>query len=271
MGCTSRACFVVAASMSAVEALKDQAGLCRWNYVLRSLQQRAKSSMGSLSQAKRTSSSVDTRRGWQAAAGKAKQSEEALRTRRQQRLCLGWLKKRAMVVVDSVTDANDGNIQTQRQDIDTYGFGKQRFVDNRSERGGGGVTRGSSRAVPMELRSRVPPPAGQTQHGAALSGQERRGGSGGESQAHREVLVQAHPLGLLGSQIGALKIWLLQAGLVLGVAASMNAVEALKDQAGLCRWNYVLRSLQQSAKDNSIGSLSQAKRTSSSINTRRRG
>ncbi|XP_064940494.1 uncharacterized protein LOC135666715 [Musa acuminata AAA Group] len=73
MAFASKASLVVAASMSAVEALKDQAGLCRWNYVLRSLQQQAKNDgVGSLSRAKRTTSSIDRRRrGW---------SEEALRT-----------------------------------------------------------------------------------------------------------------------------------------------------------------------------------------------
>ncbi|XXG59523.1 hypothetical protein AAC387_Pa04g1594 [Persea americana] len=83
MSSTTRA-LIVAASVGAVEALKDQ-GFCRWNYVIRSLHQQAKKNMGSYLQAKRIPTSIDssasssltiTRRGGDE---KSKQSEESLR------------------------------------------------------------------------------------------------------------------------------------------------------------------------------------------------
>ncbi|KAG6473203.1 hypothetical protein ZIOFF_067116 [Zingiber officinale] len=144
MASVKKASIWVAASVGAVEALKDQAGLCRWNYALRSLQQHAKSNMRSLSQTVRMSSAVSDGR----SSERAKQSEESLRK---------------VILIENV------------------------------ERVMASVKKAS--------------------------------------------------------------IW---------VAASVGAVEALKDQAGLCRWNYALRSLQQQARSN-MRSLSQAVRMSSAV------
>ncbi|KAE8672943.1 hypothetical protein F3Y22_tig00111833pilonHSYRG00055 [Hibiscus syriacus] len=50
MSSSSRA-WIVAASIGAVEALKDQ-GICRWNYTVRSAVQHSKNHLRSASQAK---------------------------------------------------------------------------------------------------------------------------------------------------------------------------------------------------------------------------
>ncbi|XP_059664457.1 uncharacterized protein LOC132310286 [Cornus florida] len=77
MSSTSRA-WMVAASIAAVEALKDQ-GFCRWNYTIRTIHQHAKTNLRSFSQAKKLSSSSSTVISSRVRDEKAKQSEESLR------------------------------------------------------------------------------------------------------------------------------------------------------------------------------------------------
>ncbi|XP_043689253.1 uncharacterized protein LOC122640164 [Telopea speciosissima] len=81
MSSTSRA-WIVAASVGAVEALKDQ-GFCRWNYAFRSFHQHAKNNCRSLSQANRFPSSSSSAMAMSnkvvPSDEKIKQSEESFR------------------------------------------------------------------------------------------------------------------------------------------------------------------------------------------------
>ncbi|XP_047950309.1 uncharacterized protein LOC125196012 [Salvia hispanica] len=75
MSSTSKA-WLVAASVGAVEALKDQ-GFCRWNYAFRLIQQRAKANLRSYSS---QSNKLSPAAAMKTTKKQLIQSEESLRT-----------------------------------------------------------------------------------------------------------------------------------------------------------------------------------------------
>ncbi|KAL7219092.1 hypothetical protein ACSBR2_012216 [Camellia fascicularis] len=75
MSSASRA-WIVAVSVGAVEALKDQ-GFCTWNYTMRSIHQHAKNNLRSYSQAKKLSPSCSAVLSSKVREEKANQSEES--------------------------------------------------------------------------------------------------------------------------------------------------------------------------------------------------
>ncbi|CAI0460833.1 unnamed protein product [Linum tenue] len=78
MSSTSKA-WMVAASIGAVEALKDQLGFCRWNYIIRSAHHYAKSNVRSISQAKTLAPSSAAVASSSKLKQEAQTSEESLR------------------------------------------------------------------------------------------------------------------------------------------------------------------------------------------------
>ncbi|XP_042974250.1 uncharacterized protein LOC122305762 [Carya illinoinensis] len=77
MSSTSRA--IVAATIGVVEAMKDQMGICRWDYIFRSAQQNTRNPLRSLSQAKSLSSSTSAVVSSKVREEQMKKSEESLR------------------------------------------------------------------------------------------------------------------------------------------------------------------------------------------------
>ncbi|KAF7140470.1 hypothetical protein RHSIM_Rhsim06G0152600 [Rhododendron simsii] len=199
MSSTSRA-WIAAASVGAVEALKDQ-GFCRWNYSMRSVHHHAKARLRSFSQAKNLSSPSPAAA---ASASRVRGGEEAKQSEESLRKVMSGCRK---------TDARSDPI-TQNQEDE---FGEQ-SLDCGNQRWNSGGLEGPG-VLQVELHHKIDTPPRQGQPQVPSSGKQQAffsvvcGGlqqvEGTEGQAIRGVAEESHVLELLGSQL--IQIWLLEA------------------------------------------------------------